>query len=87
MVYERAIVNCERCYQLAQGCKQSGLAYVSEDAILTNDRLWAARNEAMKALELVRTEGATDALEQCASCIFESPRIAGLFRTGSDGTV
>ena len=46
MSYQRAIMNCKRCYELAN------VPYIdSKDAKLYSDSLWQAKNEAMKSLE------------------------------------
>ena len=44
----RAIINCERCYELADPI--NGTAN-DKAKLLNNDKIYAARNEALKALE------------------------------------
>ena len=84
MSIERACVNCERCYHLAEKI----MDFVPYD----NDQMYAARNEAMKSLETVSvgyneavslTERkdtndsiiAKKALQACRSCDYSAPKI------------
>jgi len=53
MSLERARVNCERCYVIASKITRTKLdkSDPDEDPYVASDQLYAARNEAMKALE------------------------------------
>ena len=85
MSLQRACVNCERCYNLAQ--IDAKTRYTN---LYDNDLLYEARNEAMKALEHVTdtipfsqakemnpSPGviAFKALQACSLCDYSSPKI------------
>ena len=82
MSLERACVNCERCF----GLVSSFVVIVQENVVklaYSNDQIYQARNEAMKALEEFAKLGdysslATKALEACRKCDYSSPRIADI---------
>lgn len=95
MAYRRAIVNCRRCYSLANE--------VDESLRLGHAELWVARNEAMKALERAIEESYSliqnpvinreaeslretaqnsfiRALDSCLDCQFRTPGIVDELR-------
>lgn len=87
MSFQRAYVNCMRCYGLAEtfvdqrlhqekGSVNKTLAFNR----LHSDTLYSARNEAMKALEKCGDSGsfvneATESLDACVACDFSKPAI------------
>jgi len=88
MTYQRAVVNCRRCYELANiSCMQGDLAR------LQNDQLWTARNEAMESLgneidSFSRIDTAKAnmkfllalrALDICMNCEYKEPSIANFY--------
>lgn len=94
MTYQRAVVNCKRCYELANLFEHD-----SEVKRLRNETLWIARNEAMKALEetfnvnvspgkydlpaknsMERNADVSQALDACINCDFKKSNIAEIFQ-------
>ena len=90
----RAIINWERCYELADPI--NGTAN-DKAKLLNNDKIYAARNEALKALEdhmetLHNTPGefikisrknCEIAKNKCLDCNYENPKIAKYLRSES----
>lgn len=76
----RAKVNCKRCYGLLDFL--SSIGRDSREEILENDQVYAAGNEAMKALEscfesqssALQTAAKT-ALKACYGCEYKRPSI------------
>ncbi len=92
MSYQRAVVNCKRCF----GLGNKGFfndSYDSKTDRLVNVPLWTARNEAMQSLELeldgdsTGTEFSTEELQRksrralttCMNCQYKRPEIAEIF--------
>ncbi len=83
MSFQRACVNCERCYGLANYIIDEPKNKGSEDSknnLLNSDLLYSARNEAMKALENIGgnelfADEATHGLDACVACDFSKPAI------------
>ena len=101
MTYQRAVVNCRRCYALA--CQETKANVIRQDGelernLVDKDSLWQARNEAMKALEQEMISHSFfgtpqqsiqeihKALTACMNCTYKKPEIAELFDS-SDGSV
>lgn len=89
MSFQRAYVNCERCYGLAKYILSDSNDSKGEDSknnLLNSDPLYTARNEAMKALEQEKAlmlergyvEGSVKpsrCLDACVACDFSKPAI------------
>ncbi|MBT3395273.1 hypothetical protein HOA59_00620 [archaeon] len=79
MSYQRAIINCQRCYDSVSGGVKFGLSKPT-------DMVHELRNNAMESLEGVLSrisdndpvevvESCTTALTECLNCEYISPRI------------
>ncbi|MBR9682927.1 hypothetical protein GOV03_00095 [Candidatus Woesearchaeota archaeon] len=86
MSYQRAYVNCMRCYELAD---RIATTLGKEKDVSENDQLYIARNEAMKALEQILAsqvarhlpdgeDRSKEALKVCVNCDFSTPSIANV---------
>ena len=92
MSLQRAAVNCERCYEIANDIVErykevKDSAGLIRRELFNSDKLYTARNEAMKSLLNLRKptgkiearESELDkilkALDACESCDFNQPRI------------
>ncbi len=83
MSFQRAYVNCERCYELAKYILSDSNDTKDEDSknnLLNSDPLYIARNEAMKALEsfgenVLFADNVIECLDACVACNFSKPAI------------
>ena len=85
MSYERACINCERCYNLAQHHIKDNNSFQDEEVresqalsyILRDSILYEARNQAMMAIEqtVARQGSADQVLHACRFCDFSKPSI------------
>ena len=80
MSYERAKINCERCYNLAkEEFSNTSTTKRNFQNILKNESLWTARNEALKALEgesiIWRQTHFEPARKECVKCDYSKPSI------------
>jgi len=102
MSYQRAVVNCKRCYDLAKDTARiEGVTERNHSLCCAqDDSIFQARNEAMKALEAAmadclashpdwsrtRIPKIEEALNKCMNCQYKKPEIAEIF-DASDGSV
>jgi len=91
MSYERASVNCQRCYDLAQSHASARMSdEIVRLARLRDNSLAQARNDCMRALEEIRdlemidligTEFAKSCLlSACTTCDYSKPNIVNMVK-------
>ena len=99
MSNERAYVNCQRCHYLYQRILRTGSINLPGDVAEQDDKVYEARNEAMKALEdemkspvFVKSESskerkvnASKTLVKCMDCDFSAPKIC--IEIDGEGTI
>jgi hypothetical protein len=92
MSYQRAVVNCRRCYGIADYILRNYEKTVAKFQTLNNQELWVTRNEAMQALEdefkrnTISSSNIRAALTACMNCEYKKAEIAELLDS-SDGSV
>jgi hypothetical protein len=85
----RAIVNCQRCYALASELSPNEVEGRVEKAV-RDDQVWAARNEALRALEEMPESFAKESFDSsrkrnsslnvCKDCDYSKPEIANILK-------
>jgi hypothetical protein len=89
MSYQRAVVNCRRCYELGSNQGISSRPVDSDLAKARNDAMQALEEEISRVRTLKdcsRVKNADTALNACMHCDYKTPRIAEIFDP-SDGSV
>lgn len=81
MSFQGAVVNCRRCYALAQEMQKKRR---TPEAFDSNDQLYATKNNAIEALERITGEGGRMveiALNACMRCDYQDPMIVNSLKT------